>query len=172
MTDPADFFAGLASDPRAEWLDEEQRRALADIRAALARAEPRCMGPEQASISDWHELELVIPHASTPHVRIELSFGDGYLALLWPGGREQEAWEWKPELASVVEALLSGRNRQYVYRCFGRVLAVDTEIWDEAGTRRRLTRGLALLGRILRPFASRTERSLSFDRKRAFEFKE
>lgn len=171
MADDREFFAALANAPYFVHLDDEQHRALGDIRSALRRAAPRYAAPEQtvATISDWMELDLVIRHASDPLAWIELSFGDGYLLLSWPGGKEHGGWNWKPGLGAVVEALLSGRNLQTIYRRAGRVVAVDTETWDEQGIRRRLSHRLRLRAILLWPFALRAERrSLSFDRAPAF----
>ena len=96
----------------------------------------------------------------------------GILVLMWPGGRATGGWDWLPEWAALVEAILSGRNRRTVYRALGRAAVVETEFWDERGVRRvvrspRLTRLQAVL---LRPFASRSRRSVSFDRVPAVEF--
>ena len=106
MPSPDEFFASLADDPRVDWLDEEQLRAVADVRAVLASSAPRYVIPKQteASVSDYHELQLLIPHASDPRANLELWFGDGYLVLLWPGGKQEGSWEWKPELAALVES--------------------------------------------------------------------
>ncbi len=61
-----------------------------------------------------------------------------------------------------------GRNVQTLHRRLGRVYAIDTEVWDENGTRYRLRRKwrlrqapLALMP--LLP-TSRHRRSISFDR--------
>jgi hypothetical protein len=167
VASPDDFFASLRGDPRLEWLGPELE-ALRDIRAALATEAPRYVRPEQTrgSISDWAELHLEIPHDNDQSVQISLGFGDGYLVLSWPDASETGGWEWRPELATVVAALLSGRNRQTIHRRAGAIVAVETEIWDEAGNRTRLRsrrwRGLAT---VVLPFGLRTERrSVSFDR--------
>ncbi len=64
--------------------------------------------------------------------------------------------EWDPALADVVEALVAGRNGQTVYRRFRRVVAVETETWDESGERRRSTRRFRMRAGLLRPFALRS----------------
>lgn len=160
------FFADLPVDIE---LDRDQQRALDDIRAALERVRPRYVRPEDThgSFSDYYELELVIRHAEDPEVQIELHFGDGYLSLRWPGGWEHDGWEWRPYLAGVIEALLSGRNRQTLHTRLGRVIAVETEIWDETGRRKRLRvhrRWRELRVALLPIPIGRQRRSISFDR--------
>jgi hypothetical protein len=175
MAAPEKYFEGLEQDRGFGWLDSGQLRALSGVRAALSRVAPRCVVPAETSgsISDWVELSLEIPHAREPGTRIELHFGDGYLVLSWPGGMVTGGWDWRPELAGAVEAMLSGRNRQTVVRVLGHAVPVETEIWDLRGNVRvvdapRLTR---LKGALLRPLATGRERrrSISFDRVPAIE---
>jgi hypothetical protein len=175
MVAPERYFEGLEQDRGFGWLDSGQVRALSDVRAALNRAAPRCVVPAETcgSISDWVELSLEIPHAREPETRIEPHFGDGYLILRWPGGMAVGGWDWRPELAGVVEAMLAGRNRQTVVRVLGHAVCVETEVWDPGGNMSivespRLTR---LKGAILRPLAAGRERrrSISFDRVTAIE---
>jgi hypothetical protein len=174
MPKPGRYFAGLEEDRGFQWLDPGQLRALSDFRTALTRIAPRYVVPAETSgsISDWAELSLVIPHEREPWIRIELQFGDGYLLLSWPGGKATGDWDWRPELAGAVEAMLSGRNRQTVFRVLRYAVAHKTETWDEHGNRQvveapRLTR---LKGALLRPLAtSRERRSISFDRVPAIE---
>jgi hypothetical protein len=149
-------------------MDADQRRAVVDIRAALARVAPSGVDPDaaEATIGQRADLLLVIAHSHAP-VRIELSFGDGHLVFTWPGGKVTGGWDWKPEIAVLVEALLSGRNRQTLYRAFGRQFAVTTEIWDEEGNRTAL--GGPFVQRMMATLVSRLgrgaeERSISFDR--------
>jgi hypothetical protein len=174
MADSERYFADLERDGAFQWLDPGQLRAVSEIRAALVQEAPRWVRPAytRASISDWVELSLVIPHAREPRTRIELHFGDGYLILSWPGGKATGDWDWRPELAGVVHALLSGRNRQTIFRVLGYAVAVETEIWEDRASVRvleppRLTR---LKEAPVRPLAtSRERRSISFDRVRAIE---
>jgi hypothetical protein len=174
MAEPESYFAGLEQDRGFPWHDPGQLRALSDIRAVLTRAAPRCVVPAETSgsISDWVELSLVIPHAREPGIRIELHFGDGYLVLAWPGGKATGGWDWRPELADPVEAMLSGRNRQTVFPVLGYAVAVETEICDQRGNMRvvespRLTR---LKAALVRPSATtRERRSISFGRVPAIE---
>ena len=131
--------------------------------------QPAYVRPEDTSGSfDDPYVHLVIQHTTEPEVEIRLTFGDGYLSLTWPGGAEYDGWEWTPRLTGIVEALLGGRNVQTFHCRLGRVYAIDTEVWDENGTRYdmrrkwRLRRApLALMP--LLP-TSRHRRSISFDR--------
>jgi hypothetical protein len=155
-------------------LDAEQRRPLSDFRSALARTGPQFVVPSEtiASIGDYGELSLVVPHSRDADIRIELHFGDGYLVLVWPGGRGHGRLGLAGRMGCSRGAILSGRNRQTVYRALGRAAIVETEFRDERGVSRvvrspRLTRLQAVL---LRPFSSRSRRSVSFDRSPAVEF--
>jgi hypothetical protein len=175
MATPEKYFEGLEQDRAFGWLDSGQLRALSDIRAALSRVAPRYVVPAETtgSISDWVELSLEIPHAREPRTRIELHFGDGYLIVRWPGGMAVGGWDWRPELAGAIEAMLAGRNRQTVVRVIGHAVRVENKIWDPRGNvsimeSPRLTR---LKGALLRPLATGRERrrSIPFDRVPAIE---
>ena len=161
-----DYFPDFPPDAK---LDEDERRSVREIRGALARLEPAYVGPEDTSGSlDDMFVHLVIRHTTEPEVQIRLTFGDGYLSLTWPGGEEHDGWEWTPRLTGIVEALLSGRNVQTLHCRLGRVFAIDTEVWDENGTRSRLHRKWRLrqapLGLMPLLRTSRRRRSISFDR--------
>jgi hypothetical protein len=161
-----EYFADFPSDAE---LDEDERTSVREIRGALARLEPAYVRPEDTSGSFDHPfVSLVIRHTTEPEVQIRLTFGDGYLSLTWPGGEEHDGWEWTPQLTRIVEALLGGRNVQTLHCRLGRVYAIDTEVWDENGTRSRLRRKwrvrqapLALMPLLT---TSRHRRSISFDR--------
>ena len=161
-----EYFADFPHDAQ---LDEDERRSVREIRGALARLEPAYVRPEDTSGSfDDTFVYLVIRHTAEPEMQIRLTFGDGYLSLTWPGGEEHDGWEWTPRLTRIVEALLSGRNVQTLRCRLGRVYAIDTEVWDENGTRCRLERKWRLRRAplALMPFltTSRHRRSISFDR--------
>ena len=161
-----EYFADFPTDAQ---LDEDERRAVREIRGALARVQPACVRSEDTTGSfDDPFVYLVIRHRTTPEVQIRLTFGDGYLSLTWPGGEEHDGWEWTPQLTRIVEALLAGRNVQTLHRRLGRVYAIDTEVWDENDTRSSLRRKWRLrqMPLALMPLlpTSRHRRSISFDR--------
>jgi hypothetical protein len=161
-----EYFPDFPPDAQ---LDENERTSVREIRGALARLEPAYVRPEDTSGSfDDMFVYLVIRHTTEPGVQIRLTFGDGYLSLTWPGGEEHNGWEWTPRLTGIVEALLGGRNVQTFHCRLGRVYAIDTEVWDDNGTRYDMRRKwrlrqapLALMP--LLP-TSRHRRSISFDR--------
>jgi hypothetical protein len=161
-----EYFADFPPDAE---LDEKERTSVREIRGALARVKPAYVRPEDTTGSFDHPfVRLVIRHTTEPDVQIRLTFGDGYLSFTWPGGEEHDGWEWTPQLTGIVEALLGGRNVQTLHCRLGRVYAIDTEVWDENGTRSRLRRKwrlrqapLALMPLLT---TSRHRRSISFDR--------
>jgi hypothetical protein len=166
-----EYFADL---PVEAELDAGQRAAIRDFRAALARLRPTHVRPQDTSGSfdeRGYYVRLAIRHQIDPKVQIRLVYGDGYLSLTWPDGEEHDKWEWSPLLATAVEALLSGRNVQTFHSRLGRVFAVDTDVWEEHGSRYRLRRAwrkrrmLLLLLPVLP--TSRRRRSISFDRAQA-----
>jgi hypothetical protein len=166
-----EYFADFPADAQ---LDEDGRRAVREIRGALARLRPACVRPEDTSGSfDDLFIRLVIRHRTEPGVQIGLTFGDGWLSLTWPGGEEHDGWEWTPALTGIVEALLAGRNVQTLHCRLGRVYAIDTEVWDEGESRRRLKRHWrvrqALLVILPLLTTSRRRRSISFDRAPAIQ---
>lgn len=172
VPEPGDeFFPDI---PVGLEMEFDQRQALSDFRAVLARARPQFLRPADTSgrldyLGGY--LRLCAQHAAQPDLKLELTFGDGFLSLSWPCGEEHDRWHWSPLMTQAVDALITGRNRQTIYLLRGRPTAADT--WMLNGSRPRKLRRWRVANSLTwviptSPLARREVR-ISFDDPSGFE---